>query len=83
MGPGDRQIDRETEASERQTKCLMCRGIEGGGGVVTHLHTHFHICLAMKKQKTAKFTRTQDAPSRQEQGGREQAGGRPNVCQSK
>lgn len=33
----------------------------GRGEVVTHLHTHFHICLAMKKQKTAKFTRTQDA----------------------
>lgn len=45
------------------------QGHRGGGGVVTHLHTHFHICLAMKKQKTAKFTRTQDVPSRQWQGG--------------
>lgn len=68
-GKRDRKTDRLTEGQrETDRKWLALRkGVRGGGrGVVTHLHTHFHICLAMKKQKTAKFTRTQDAPRSQD-----------------
>lgn len=64
MGPGDRQIDRErdreTETSERQTKCLMCRGIEGEGGESCHTFTYtFSYLFGYEKTEDCKvYTHT-------------------------